>query len=146
MTSGLSPENAGAAIKKPNEIETTQYHSNGKGNGAQIPESYKVKDPFVMGIIIDKNRGSEIKGSTAGVVFEWLVHNVAYDAWVITSAVGLDSFGNGLMNKGRTLDVGSTIYDDSHGVFSLLMWNAYAQLLPGPAIYDLVVYLLEQGD
>ena len=129
--------------KKRNEAKSIPYHSMGIDRGAQILESHTVKNPFIMYEYLHKNRGDEVAGSTTGIVFEWIVHNAAYAAGEAASFVGFTDFGYNLKEKGRTLDIGRTIYDDSHGVFSWAMWGGYALLSPATAIYDLYIKVFE---
>ena len=116
------------------------YQSNGTNNGAQIIDSYKVTNPITMYKHIRENRGDEIAGSTVGVVHEWVVHNIAYGVGNFAVGIGLDEWGNNFRDKGQTLDVGRTIYDDSHGWFSLIMWITYGAISPFSAGYDFYIY------
>ena len=130
--------------KKREEAKEIPYQSNGTDNGAKIPNSYTIKDPLIMYEYIEENRGDEIAGSTTGVVFEWVVHNVAYATGKAFSSVGLKKWGKSLVEKGQTLDVGQTIYDDQHGLFSGVMWSTYSSLFPVASIYDLIVELKDK--
>lgn len=119
------------------------YLSQGEKNGAQIPGSYIIDSPIVMYKYIEENRGEEISGSTAGVVSEWMIHNVAYDVGHSLTRIGFQRVGSNLMAKGETLDIGSTIFDDSHGALSYCMWLFYGLTSPFSAAYDLMVEIFE---
>jgi len=131
--------------KKREESKEIPYQSNGAGNGAQIPNSHTIKDPVIMYEYIEENRGDEITGSTTGVVFEWIVHNAVYTTGKVFSAVGFKKWGKTLVEKGQDLDVGQTIYDDSHGLASVVMWSTYRSLFPVVSIYDLIIELRDKG-
>ena len=124
-----------------NEIH---YQSSATGNGATIVNSHTTKNPIAMYRYIQENRGDEIAGSTTGVVFEWVVHNAAYTAGKAFSAVGLKKWGESLVEKGQDLDVGQTIYDDSHGLASVGMWSIYRGIFPVASIYDLITELWDK--
>ena len=87
------------------ESGEVSYKSNGPGNGARIENSYEITSIPVMIEFVNENRGDEIDGSTAGVVFEWVIHNGAH---AIGKALGIKSFED----KGKHVDVGNTIYAD----------------------------------
>ena len=133
-----------AATKKYKE-ETSKitYSSNGKKEGAKIQNSYEVRDLVIMYAYIKQNRGEDVTGSTSGVVYEWVVHNVAYDAGKVIRDLGYTDVGQKIMDKGKDLDFGSTIYDDNHGLESRLMQISYYALSPQNAIYDLIVEIFE---
>ncbi len=96
-----------------------EVHNDGT---VKIHNSYKVRSIPVMIDFISENRGDEIKGSTTGVVFEWVLHNAAYDC--------------GKTDQAADLDVGSTIYADRHGIFTVLMIMGYWACSPSFARYD----------
>ena len=47
------------------------------------------------------------------------------------------------MSKGKTLDIGSTIYDDNHGFLSGIMWAFYARVDPINAVRDAIIEIFE---
>ncbi len=107
-------------------------------------DSYKIKNPVVMYKYIENHRGDEIAGSTAGVVYEWAVHNIAYNVGKLAVSIGFDEWGTRTKAKGQTLDVGQTIFNDSHGVMSVFMWATYCIGSPFSAAYDLYVHITKQ--
>jgi len=56
---------------------------------------------------------------------------------------GWEDTGKTLVDSGKDVDVGSTIYDDDHGVVSFGMWSLYFGIAPGHATYDLIVEIFE---
>ena len=119
------------------------YKSNGAKKGAKIVDSYTLNDPVLMHKYIDENRGDNITGSTNGVVVEWVIHNVAYRTGQFFKVVNLEDIGEEFMSKGKTLDIGSTIYDDNHGFLSGMMWAFYAYVDPINAGRDALVEIFE---
>ena len=119
------------------------YKSSGPKKGAIIVDSYTLNDPVLMHKYINENRGDNITGSTNGVVFEWVIHNVAYRTGQFIKVVGLEDIGEEFMSRGRTLDIGSTIYDDNHGFLSGMMWAFYACVDPINAGRDALIEIFE---
>ena len=111
------------------ESGEVSYSKNKNNDGAHIHNSHKIKMPWSMIKFVIKNRGEEIEGSTAGFVFEWYVHNVAYD---ITGS-----------ERAAHVDVGTTIWADRHGLASVGMILSYLVISPISAIYD---YIMEYDD
>ena len=116
------------------------YESNGKGEGALIDNSYKIKTPWAMYAFIEMHRGNDIAGSTAGVVFEWICHNIAYE---VGNFFGIDS----IAISAKDLDIGKTIFDDEREPFSaewfmsLGMKAVYVRAFPILGIYDFIAGL-----
>ena len=121
--------------KEAIESGEVTYKSNGAGNGAHIENSHKIKTLWVMYDFIEENRGDEVDGSTAGVVYEWLFHNIAYE---IGEFLNMDSISVPAAN----LDFGKTIFDDvrkpltAQWFMSQFMKCSYGIILPGFAIRD----------
>ena len=64
-----------ASTQNKQQVETiVRYDS----SGMRIYNSSTVSNPLIVYEFIEENRGYEIAGSTEGLVFEWLVHSVAY--------------------------------------------------------------------
>ena len=111
----------------------------GSVDNLRIEESYKIVTPWVQwGYSYYLNHVNEdtkdlIKGSTTGFQFEWMVHNIAYYS---ASLLGLDS----IMDPARSVDVGNTIYNDSHGPLTVFMTTVYALLFPLNAAIDKSIY------
>ena len=126
-----------------NEFNKLSYISQEDKNSAQIVDSYKVTNPVTMYMYIDEYRGDEISGSTTGVVAEWIVHDIAYGVGWVLNECGLTGVGQEWMDKGMVLDIGSTIYDDQHEVFSIMMWSLYLIVSPICSKVDLVIEIFE---
>ena len=114
---------------------TVSYSSNGKGNGANIRNSHEIDTPWVMYKYINLNRGDDITGTTTGVVFEWVCHNVAYDVGRLLKIEQITL-------KAEHVDVGATIYSDRRKGFlenmmSLGMKIFYTLFSPVTGAYDL---------
>ena len=100
----------------------------------QIENSYKIITPWIQwgyGIYVnhfnDKTR-RVIKGSTVGVQYEWMLHNIAY------------YLGIGSKDSAASVDIGASIFsDDSHGIMSHAMRISYILLSPiSRTIFDLI--------
>jgi hypothetical protein len=120
------------------------YQSNGDKKGAEIVNSYKVTNPIVMYVYLKTHRGDEISGTTTGAVVEWIAHDVAYGAGWVLNSLGATDIGQTMMKQGANLDIGSTIYDDSHDVRSIAMWGVYIIVAPRYATIDIVIELFEE--
>ena len=118
------------------------YYSNGTKAGAKITNSYQVRNPVVMYDYLNINRGDEVSGTTTGVVFEWVAHNMVYDFGEILDTMHIDK-GKDLMDMGRDLDFGNTIYDDDHGIYSTIMQKVYEKVLPPFAEIDSCIKISE---
>ena len=57
--------------------------------------------------------------------------------------VGLEDIGEEFIFKGKTLDIGSTIYDDEHGFLFGMMWVFYACVDPIHAGRDALIEIFE---
>ena len=135
---------ADAVTSSQGNVERKLYYQRfGDNNTAKIVDSYKITSPFEMYMYISQHRGDEIKGSTVGVVVEWAVHNVAYYTGDVLTSCGFEGLGKSLMDSGRDLDVGGTIYQDDHGALSAAMWCTYIIVAPVHAGMDLIVELFE---
>ena len=123
--------------RKKIESGEVVYKSRGAGNGAQIENSYEITSIPVMIEFVNANRGEEISGSTAGVVYEWVFHNIAH--W----------FGNLINNQSIVesamhVDVGKTLFSDRRtdlvgACMSLGMQVSYLFLSNLSAVYDLSI-------
>ena len=132
------------ADRRRAEQEKVKYQVTQDGSGVKITNSYTVSNPTTMHDYIEANRGEEIKGSTTGAVFEWQVHNTAYDLGKVFDNMGVTSLGDVLIKKGADVDLGNTIYDDNHGVATKGMIVVYVLLYPMSAGYDFGVRLSEK--
>ena len=114
------------------------YESKGPKNGAVIYNSYQITHPGVMADFVEDNRGDDIGGSTSGVVYEWVVHNVAY---AVTNLLGIES----MKMQAQHVDVGKTIYaDQREGVVAILSFGMKASFFfldPISAVRDMIVQL-----
>ena len=72
--------------------------------------------------------GQNIKGSGFGVTAEWNVHTIAY----------LLGFNR---EAAKDTNIGSTIFDDSHEIFSFVMWDLYFSVNPLFALIDLLIFI-----
>jgi len=103
-------------------VETTINESGEEG--VRVNDSYKIKTPWVQfGYSfwlnhINKDTKDIIAGTTTGVQYEWAVHNVAY---VFYSVLKNDQ----KVEDAKSVDVGRTIFADSHGKMSDLMQFSY---------------------
>ena len=115
------------------------YTANGKNRECEITNSYKIKTPWVMYAYIEENRGDEVGGSTMGVVWEWIIHNVGYKAGkILNNASWIES--------GKSVNFGYAIYSDKHsGGFGFLMKLTYQIVFPFQSQYDLNVHNLHPG-
>ena len=123
------------------------YKTNGIDN-VQIVNSYKIQTPWVQWGYsfylnhINPYTRDVIKGTSLGVQFEWMLHNIAYKGGSVIRLFG-KLFGQDWLREqieqAKSVDVGPTIFSDSgHDIFGTLMKLAYI-LLFGPWIagYDL---------
>ena len=77
---------------------------------------------------------SYFSGSIEGFVFEWDVHNIAYQFYTKKGDIAN-------ADKAKHLNVGRTIYDDNHGTFTYVMLRAYEMLYPIQAQEDFMKHL-----
>lgn len=123
-------------------VTTTKEEYNGKTN-IKINNSASIITPAVkFAYSFYLNHFSEyrddIKGSTAGMVFEWEVHNGAYYGLQVANAVGFDV--SSLIESAKSVDLGRTIYDDNHEFSGSVMKWFYSITNLTSAIYDAMVY------
>ena len=59
-----------------------------------------------------ENTKSVIKGTSIGVQYEWMCHNIAYYAMTIAELFGANYEKE--IGRAKDVDVGSTIFADSH--------------------------------
>ena len=109
-------------------------HIKDNGSTIQIENSYKITSDIDMTeyamFLMHKSKYSDFfKGSVAGFVFEWTVHNEIYK---VAAAVG----NTARMDQAKSLDVGPTIYSDNHGNSSRLMIAVFEILYPIEAEQD----------
>ena len=106
------------------EIVSGHVDSSVNGDELEITDSYKVKTPWVQfGYIfylkyIKSKTKWHIKGSVLGAQFEWFSHNVAYAKSKITGNVDDEK-------KAKTVNIGGTIFSDSHENQNWKMKMAY---------------------
>ena len=78
------------------------------GTNINVKDSYKVLTPWGQWVYsfylnhLNPETKDVIKGSSIGVQYEWMLHNIAYD-------VGINR------KSSRSVDVGYSIFSDSHG-------------------------------
>ena len=105
------------------------------GNTVTIGESHRIVTPWVQfGYSfylnhINKETKDVIKGSTTGVQFEWLCHNVAYYVGYNQSAAS-------------PVSVGTSIFSDEHEDKSFLMQRFYYVLNFPFYIYDAMIHVI----
>ena len=108
----------------------------------QINNSYKILTPWMQfgyGIYlnhINEDTKDVIKGSTVGFQFEWNLHNIAFFA---SLPFGETSF----KEQAKSVNVGNTIFSDSHKILSTGMRATY--LTRGLVVW-LIDYLIEQAN
>ena len=105
------------------------YESHPSGNGGKIINSCNVADPKEMtefAIYLKKNT-DDFSGSIEGMLYEWELHNLIY--WATQE-------GDAWHDKAQHVDLGRTIYDDNHGLFSVIMWASFELLFPEQAEED----------
>ena len=118
---------------------TVVYDSNGPGGGATIYNSYLITSKEVMEEYINANRGDDISGSTDAVVYEWILHNKIYE-------LGCMIGNEDLIEKGKDVSVGNTIYDDvhidsgTHAAMSAFMKVSYWILNPLVGTMDYIIF------
>ena len=107
------------------------YHANeGEDSGGQIENSHRIRSKFLMYYFVNENRGNEVSGFTAGIVFEWKLHNLAYDRASLNG--NIES-----MKQAEDVDFGNTIWADDHANWeSYLMKILYIILYPFHAELD----------
>jgi len=104
-----------------------------------IINSYKILTPWVqygygfyLNYINEQTRDI-IDGTTVGVTYEWMLHNIAYAG---ASILGLDSF----KASAESVDIGKTVFDDSHkGFIEHALKTPYIVLFPITAVIDLFI-------
>jgi hypothetical protein len=143
-------------IAEDDEEEKISYRKRSDGKAVQIKNSYKIDTPLVQwGYSAYLNYYSEYKdyfvGSTTGMVFEWTLHNLGYEAFNILAKVG-DYIGvdtsqvNEWMDSCRNVDIGPTIFHDegegTRGTMSTAMKLTYCIIMPFHAQYDQKIYSL----
>ena len=107
-------------IKNSNKIQTL---------GAKIALSFLYNH-------VSTKSSDVIKGSTYGVVVEWQLHNIAYDA------LSLFAKNSPWVDRAAQADVGKTIFSDDHGIASTIMHGFYIRRVirhPISVIYDVFV-------
>ena len=120
------------------EAKGVVYQSNGPGKGGKIVNSYLIRNErditlYILAIMRDPRYKDDIIGTVEGVCFEWLVHNAMYDFAGLTQ-------DESRKLQAKDLDFGGTIYDDSHGLESGIMWGLYMWLMPDQAAQDMEAY------
>ena len=110
------------------------YKASDKNAGAKVIYSHNTRNLIEMYDFIESHRGEEVSGTTFGIMWEWIVHNAAYDFGVFLDI-------KTLTDRGKDLDIGNTIYDDNHGIASLAMEASYFSFAGYFAWYDLWIYM-----
>jgi len=123
-------------------VSVTKEQNNGETN-IRINNSASIVTPTVQYVYsVYLNHFSEYKddinGSTAGMMFEWEVHNAVYYALQAAKNVGIDR--SDLIKRAESVDLGPTIYHDKHGDAGSVMKWLYSVTNLVSAIYDAMVY------
>ena len=113
----------------------------------EIKNSSKVVTPWMqLGYSIYANYFSpykeEIKGSSAGVTFEWMSHNVAHYATSAAKVVSDSEKVKEINDRTKSTGVGKTIYSDvksGHDKATPIMLTLYATFSPISALIDLFI-------
>lgn len=116
-------------IEKRLEQKGVSYEPSSSGNGGRIINSYKVTDPTEQTefAIYLKTHTDNFSGSIEGILYEWAIHNLLFE---------VTKEGDPWHDRAKDVDLGRTIYDDNHGVFSKIMWIGFEILYPQQAIDD----------
>ena len=114
-------------------------------DSVKISNSASIKDPFAIFIYsVYVNDISEYKdqinGTSIAVAYEWIFHNIAYDAARGAELFGFDT--SGLQRTVKDVNIGSTIFSDDHGYPSYVMGSTYCYASPITAFIDAVVAIL----
>ena len=121
------------------EEEGVVFIPSGSGNGGEIKNSHLITDIAEMNayasyLMYESEYASYFSGSIEGFVFEWESHNIAYFYYK----------KNGKEEKAEAaahLNVGRTIYDDSHGAATWAMLLAYNKIYPDQARRDWLIHI-----
>ena len=121
---------------------------NDEQDSVQIQNSNKILTPFAQTAIaiytdyIKPETKDLINGSVYGVVFEWTLHNIAYDALTFLGVKG------NLVESAAHVDVGSTIYsDNTHKNASKAMHIFYTASFifnPKSVMFDIVTHVFRR--
>ena len=108
-------------------------------DNVRINDSYKILTPWMQyGYSFYLNHfntetKNTIDGTTTGVVYEWMAHNLAYAG---ASILGIDKY----KASAQSVDVGKTLFGDRHGgLIEHGMKIPYIVLNPVTAVIDLIV-------
>ena len=117
---------------------------NSSGGEVTVTNSHEIDNALVMyGYSVYLNHINEdtkdiIKGSSWGVTYEWALHNLSYD---VGELFGIES----LVESGKNLSVGATVYNDYDGsdwgkrkAMSVVMKIGYV-IVGNPV--DLLIYM-----
>ena len=63
----------------------------------------------------------DIGGTSAGLAYEWEMHNIAYDLLCFLEKFGVEVEAE--KKKAKDVDVGYTIFSDNHRMLSVVMWG-----------------------
>ena len=115
-----------------------EFVPDSSGNGGQIINSYLIHNSYdmtayAMYLMNASKYSTYFSGSIEGFVFEWDVHNIAYQYYDL-----IGDHENAI--KAKSLDVGSTIYADNHGFFTYAMLRTFEILYPNQAQQDLFIH------
>lgn len=139
------------------DSEKIEANMTESGGSVQISNSTNVVTPWVqLGYSVYLNHFSEYSdyftGTSAGMAFEWLIHNIGYYAFDlledVADFVGLDATNiNSYKSSCSEADLGATIYDDkgtgARGAMSLAMKGLYVIASPFTAVCDAVAHYLD---
>ena len=124
------------SIDKRLQQRGVTYTPNPSGDGGRINNSCEVTDPIEMTEFASylKNNTDDFSGSVEAIIYEWELHNYLYtiteedDPW---------------HDRAKDVDLGRTIYDDNHGIFSKLMWAGFELLFPKQAADDKLIHMMD---
>lgn len=108
----------------------------------EIEDSYQITNLLVMYEYINEHIGDELSGSTTGAVFEWKAHNIAYNLLTELQGKGVSGL-NDYIKSAQSVNIGSTIYKDNHGLMSVFMWEGYIVYSPVFSIVDALIEIFE---
>ncbi|MBQ2735790.1 MAG: RHS repeat-associated core domain-containing protein, partial [Clostridia bacterium] len=137
------PNNTTEADMTPMEKwkkEGVEFKPNTNGEGGKLINSYKITDYFEMYeyasyLMNESEYAGNFEGSVVGFVYEWEVHNIAYDFYTFIG--DYESVA-----RAKDLDVGRTIFSDNHIPLGSIMQASYWLIQPSYAMSDFLIHSL----
>ena len=125
------------------EVSGVRFVPNKSGDGGKLLNSYLITDKnemtsYAMYLMNESRYSSFLSGSVEGFVFEWDFHNKAHSVFKILN-------NETRVTQAKDLDVGRTIYADSHGQLSTAMFYAFELCYPEFAKLDRQLYISIYG-